>query len=155
MQGKVCYNRENERKGNDYMKVIVCVDDNNGMMFNNRRQSRDRAVLYDIYNILGGKKLFITKYSEKPFAELGMWFLYISDDILEKATSEDYCFIEDKALAPYANKINELIIYRWNRNYPADTYLDIDPTTLSLKLISSDDIGGFSHERITKDVYRK
>ena len=41
----MCYNRENERKGNDYMKVIVCVDDNNGMMFNNRRQSRDEKVI--------------------------------------------------------------------------------------------------------------
>ena len=51
----MCYNRENERKGNDSMKVIVCVDDNNGMMFNNRRQSRDRILIEDVVkSVVGG-----------------------------------------------------------------------------------------------------
>ena len=27
------------------MIVMVCIDDHNGMMFNHRRQSRDRAVI--------------------------------------------------------------------------------------------------------------
>ena len=30
------------------MKLIICVDDNNGMMFNRRRQSKDREVRHDI-----------------------------------------------------------------------------------------------------------
>lgn len=33
------------------MNVIVCVDDNNGMLFNKRRQSRDKAVIDKIINI--------------------------------------------------------------------------------------------------------
>ena len=137
------------------MKVIVCVDDNNGMTFNNRRQSRDRSILLDIYHMLDGRKLFFTDFSKKLISEFGLWRIYISDDILEKATPDDYCFIEDRPLAPYADKINELVIYRWNRKYPADTYLDIDPKELSLKLVSSEFIGGFSHEKITKEVYSK
>ena len=30
------------------MTLYVCLDDKNGMLFNNRRQSRDRVVLEDI-----------------------------------------------------------------------------------------------------------
>ena len=30
------------------MKIIACLDDNNGLLFNNRRQSRDRVVIEDI-----------------------------------------------------------------------------------------------------------
>ena len=30
------------------MTLYVCLDDRNGMLFNNRRQSRDRVVLEDI-----------------------------------------------------------------------------------------------------------
>ena len=38
------------------MNLIVCVDNQNGMSFNNRRQSRDRAVIEKICDMLGGVK---------------------------------------------------------------------------------------------------
>ena len=41
------------------MNIIVCVDDNNGMMFNKRRVSQDVEVREDIYKNLNGKTLFI------------------------------------------------------------------------------------------------
>ena len=31
------------------MKLIVCLDDNNGMMFNKRRQSRDRVLIENVF----------------------------------------------------------------------------------------------------------
>ena len=31
------------------MKLIVCLDDGDGMLFNNRRQSRDKAVCEALY----------------------------------------------------------------------------------------------------------
>ena len=51
------------------MNVILCLDDNKGLLFNNRRQSRDKAVLDDIFNGLNGEKLTITSFSEKLFAD--------------------------------------------------------------------------------------
>ena len=39
------------------MQVILCLDDRNGMMFNHRRQSRDRAVIQDILENLRDKQL--------------------------------------------------------------------------------------------------
>ena len=38
------------------MKIIVCVDNQNGMMFNHRRQSQDRVLRKRILELTGGKK---------------------------------------------------------------------------------------------------
>ena len=35
------------------MKIIVCLDDYGGMLFNSRRQSRDRMLIDDIMMDLG------------------------------------------------------------------------------------------------------
>ena len=137
------------------MKIIVCVDDNNGMMFNKRRQSRDRVLIQDIIANLDGSNLLIAPYSEKVFEDSDIDAFFISDFILDEAEQDDFCFIENIALKKYASKINELIIYRWNRKYPADTYLDIDPTSLGMKLITTTEFVGSSHDKITKELYRK
>lgn len=137
------------------MKIIVCVDDNNGMMFNKRRQSRDRVLIQDIIANLDGSNLLIAPYSEKLFEDSDIDAFFISDFILDEAEPDDFCFIENKALKKYASKINELIIYHWNRKYPADTYLDIDPTSLGMKLIATTEFVGSSHDKITKELYRK
>ena len=39
------------------MKIIVCVDNQNGMMFNHRRQSQDRVLRKRILELTGGKKV--------------------------------------------------------------------------------------------------
>ena len=137
------------------MKVIVCVDDNDGMMFNNRRQSRDRILIEDVVrNVIGGN-LLMAPYSEPLFKDSNIDAFLLSEDILEEAAPEDYCFIENKALMPYSDRIDELIIYRWNRTYPADMHLDIIPEVLSLKLVSTTEFAGSSHEKITKELYKK
>ena len=42
------------------MYIIICLDDNNGLAFNHRRQSQDRIVAEDIRKTVGEKKLWIT-----------------------------------------------------------------------------------------------
>ena len=137
------------------MKVIVCVDDNNGMMFNNRRQSRDRNIIDDIVQNVVGGNLLMAPYSETLFKNSNIKAFFLAEDILDEAAPEDYCFIDNKSLLPYSYRIDELIIYRWNRKYPADMYLDIDPAKLSLKLVSATEFVGSSHEKITKELYKK
>ena len=41
------------------MQIIVCVDDRGGMLFNKRRQSRDRVLIADVLSELGDKKIHI------------------------------------------------------------------------------------------------
>lgn len=54
------------------MKIIVCVDNQNGMMFNHRRQSQDRVLRKRILELTGGKKLWMNAYSQKQFLP-GEW----------------------------------------------------------------------------------
>ena len=132
------------------MKVIICLDDNGGMLFNNRRQSRDKEVLKDIIDSLKGNKLYASAFSQKLFSDYADSVI-IDDDFLTKASENDLCFVENKPLKSVSG-INEIIVYKWNRIYPADFKCDIDLS--KYKLVESIDFKGFSHEKITKEIYR-
>lgn len=51
------------------MKLIICLDDKNGIMFNKRRQSKDVAVAEKIKEIIGNNLLHIHSYSSPIFTE--------------------------------------------------------------------------------------
>ena len=48
---------EMEIEGETRMYVIACVDDRNGLLFNNRRQSRDAKVIEKIQELTKNNKL--------------------------------------------------------------------------------------------------
>lgn len=133
------------------MKLIVCVDSDNGMMFNNRRQSRDKALIEDIYKLIGDKKLWINNFSKELFDEERINL--IIDEEFEKTSLDDFCFIENISLKKLKEKADEIIIYNWNRKYPADMYFDIMLDGFELK--SEIDIKGSSHDKITQRIYKR
>ncbi|MBQ2736740.1 MAG: ribonuclease Z [Clostridia bacterium] len=134
------------------MKVIACLDDRCGMMFNNRRQSRDRILIEDVIKDLGKEKIYISPYSQLLFEGTDAK-IKVSDNPLEAAKGDGVCFIEDKHLSEYKSEIDILVIYRWNRHYPCDFYFDLDIN--EYKLVESRDFEGSSHEKITKEVYKR
>ena len=134
------------------MKVIACLDDRCGMMFNNRRQSRDRILIEDVIKDLDKEEIYISPYSELLFEGTDDK-IKVSDNPLEAAKGDGVCFIEDKHLSEYKGEIDILVIYRWNRHYPCDFYFDLDIN--EYKLVESRDFEGSSHEKITKEVYKK
>ena len=136
------------------MRAIVCVDDRGGMTFNGRRVSRDRAVIADIVDDMNGKTVLAENYSRILFSEHSCNVIF-SDSPLEAAEKGDTCFVESESLLPYAEKITALTVYRWNRRYPWDKALDVTPEMLGLRLVSTADIEGCSHEKITKEIYEK
>lgn len=75
------------------MKLIVCIDNNNGMAFNGRRQSSDRTVLLKIREMVQGGKLWIHPYSEKLVSTIDVDYA-VDADFLELASVNDYCFAE-------------------------------------------------------------
>ena len=130
------------------MKVIICLDDNQGMLFNKRRQSRDRKVIEDIGQY--AQRLWISPFSVKLFEETPQ-ALCVAESYLEHAEEGAYCFVEADALKPHIHKIEEVIVYRWNRKYPADVCLDLNLS--DWVLVKQSEFAGFSHEKITKEVY--
>ena len=142
------------------MKIIVCVDNQNGMMFNRRRQSQDRVLRKRILELTGGKKLWMNAYSQKQFLQVNgnmskeqeqSGQIQADEAFLEKAGPGEPCFVEDRSVAPFAGRVERVVLYRWDRAYPADLYWD-----LSLEgwtLARREEFPGFSHEIITKEVY--
>lgn len=133
------------------MIAIVCVDDNKGMMFNHRRQSQDKKLREYILNMVSSSMLWMNSYSKKQFLDDNR--VVVDENFLEKATENDYCFIENIDIIPYIEKVENIILFKWNRNYPADTFFSINLSEWTL--IEVEDFAGYSHDKITKEVYCK
>ena len=132
------------------MEIIICLDDNNGMLFNNRRQSRDSKVLLDIKNSLNGS-LTIFPFSEKLVASAEIPY-----EIMSGSASENtVLFVEDRGIKEFLPVTNKITVYRWNRVYPADMSLDIVLSAEGFRITQTVDFEGTSHEKITKEVYER
>ncbi len=135
------------------MIVLLCADKKNGMAFYQRRQSLDRAVRADILTMAAGKPIWMTPYSARQFTEPEA-VRQISESPLCQAGEGALCFVEFPPLLPSLDRIEALVLYRWDRVYPADQWLDLD-LKAGFRLVSSWDFSGHSHEKITKEVYQR
>ena len=88
------------------MYIIICLDDNNGLAFNHRRQSQDRIVAEDIRKTVGEKKLWITDYSRKLFQAVSN--LEISENPKRKRKKENMFFRNWKHWIQMTNKLSSL-----------------------------------------------
>ena len=113
------------------MKLIVCLDERKGMMFNNRRQSRDRVLIDNLIDMVNGDKLYIAPYSEGLFENKEVK-LKVKNNPL-KAADENWCFIENLPVAEYKDEIETVVIYHWNRHYPGDLFFDLELAATLLK----------------------
>ena len=134
------------------MTVFVCIDDNGGMLFNKRRQSRDARVIEDVARTVGDGLLYISDFSEVLFAESDASVISVPDP-LEAAGESSFAFIENVHLSNHTDRIDRLIIYKWNRKYPSDFSLDIDPVASGFKKRSTREFTGKSHDKVTREDY--
>lgn len=126
--------------------MIFCLDDKNGLMFNGRRQSSDRAVTERIMEYAAGKRLLIDNYSAKllPGAQVYDGQLW----------GEDVVFAETGELIGQCMELaDKLILYKWNRVYPRDVCVSMEQITATWRLRSSVSFPGNSHDLITEEVY--
>ena len=130
------------------MTLIVCLDDRDGMLFLKRRQSQDRLLRRRVLLLTESNILWMNAYSARQFTEPAP-NIRVSETPLQM---EGFCFAEDVELSDA--KPEKLIIYRWNRHYPADVTF---PRRLleGMTLESRTDFPGSSHEVITEEVYSR
>ena len=139
------------------LKIILCTDKVGGMMFNNRRVSRDSAVYADIMKTVRGEVLYIKPYSEKLFLPLAEKYGMpkVIPDPLKVAKDGEWCFIEDEDISPVIDKVESILIYNWNRNYPYELKFDTQVLNDLFRLSGRDKFEGTSHEEIIRELYRK
>lgn len=136
------------------MIAVVCVDNAYGMQFGGRRQSRDRILLRDLLDMVGSEgTLWIGPCSAALFPQ-DTARIRVNAEFLSLAGPGEFCFVEDQNLAPYQVQLEGLVLYRWNRDYPADRYLDLRPDVQHWELCNAAEFSGSSHEKITKEEYR-
>lgn len=140
------------RKEDETMIAAVCIGEGNGMLFNRRRVSRDRRQQADLLSLCGERRLWLNGYSAPLFADVPDR-ITVDEDFLEKAGSGEVCFVEDQPLAPAADRVEAVVLYRWNRAYPADVRFDFDLTDFRLE--ERTEFPGASHEKITRELYRR
>ena len=133
------------------MKVFVCVDEKFGISFNNRRQSRDSVIALKIIEMSEGRSLYMNEYSSKLFS--GFRDIAVDNDFLNKAKENDCCFVELNSLSDCNDKIDTIILFKWNKVYPSDMKLEVDFS--NRKLETSFDFVGTSHDKITCEVWTK
>ena len=131
------------------MILIVCVDDNNGMLFHGRRQSRDRLLAERILRHCAGRRLWMNAYSRSQFPHKAE--ISVHEACLSLAEKGEFCFVENQDVRPAADRVEQVILYRWNRVYPAYVYfsLSLDGWSLSHR----EEFKGSSHQHITEEVY--
>lgn len=133
------------------MTLIFCTDKSGGMMFFGKRQSRDSTLTERIISLSAGKKLWASKYSAKLFSNACN--LYTNNDCAIKASNDDFCFVEDM---PYdISRAEKIIIFNWNRDYPANTFFDTDLEKEGFVPIFEENFEGTSHETITETIYER
>ena len=135
------------------LTVAVALDDGQGMLFFGKRQSRDRVLIDDLLGSVDGAEVYISPFSKLLFE--GKSGVNITESPIEDAPSGAVCFIENIRLSPYIDLIDTLIIYRWNRLYPSDFKFDIDIKKMGFTLDTAEEFTGSSHEKITKEIYRR
>lgn len=144
--------RDPAKEGNP-MILITAVDDSGGLLFNHRRQSQDRVLRARILAFTGDAPLWMDGYTaglfDPPAANIR-----VAEEFLDQAGPGEYCLLEDRPAAPYLDRIEKIILYRWNRAYPGDFFFDID-LNQGWQKVSTADFAGSSHDKITEEVYVK
>jgi len=132
------------------MILAVCVDDKLGMLFNKRRQSKDRELRKDLLS-LTDQTLWVNEYTAKQFSEDEKMWLNVQEDYLDDIGENDLCFVENLPITDYEEKVTKLILYRWNRIYPSDVRFPFD--LVNWELESEYEFKGYSHDKITRCIY--
>lgn len=139
------------------MFVIVCVDDKMGLSFAKKRQSMDTVLRQKLLQLCNGKRLWMREYTAKQFEGEPTDSVEIktSETYLAEAQDNDYCFVEIDDILPYADKINGIVLCRWNRVYPSDKKLLIPGKMEDWTIHLLEEFSGKSHKKITLELWEK
>lgn len=134
---------------------MTFVDRNGGTMFNQRRQSQDRLLREHILRLAGDRPIWMSAYTARQFPAEQQGRIRQTERPLSAAGRGELCLVEGAALLPHEGQLESLILFRWDCVYPADTYLDIPLEEHGWRLAECLELQGYSHKKITQEVYQK
>lgn len=132
------------------MICVICLDPKDGCSFGNRRQSKDRLLRQKLLELCAGSPLWMSPYSAGQFEKVGENFR-IAENCLELAGPGELCFAEAVPPESCLSRTEELIVFRWDKCYPASAWFS--PLRFSRKPPVIEEFPGYSHEIITMERY--
>ena len=78
----------------------------------------------------------------------------VDTEYWEKMPQDGWCFFELGDPEPVLAKTRQLVIFHWNRSYPADRYFPLEQIRSKATLSRSEVFQGSSHDSITMEVYQ-
>lgn len=124
------------------MVWIACVADNMGLRFGGRRCSRDKEVTKEI----------LTRCSGRLCVNRSAGSLFPVGTVEAVDTPQgDFCYWESPV--PEGVLPEKIVLYCWNRAYPADEFFAFPGGEAHWRLQEEGEFSGFSHEQITRRVY--
>ena len=135
------------------MQVVVCVDRRNGLLFNHRRQSMDLLQRQDLCRMLRGKRLYMSLFSYELYRDVSDPVIIADSDYLRLCGASDWCLIEGEEINRCFDRVNRLLLYQWNRTYPADVFFRGDLQSFTIE--EQVDFRGSSHEKITRTLLER
>ena len=133
------------------MTLILCLDKKGGMMLFGKRQSKDRVLREELLGKIGEGRLVISPYTKGQFEE--DFPFTVSPAPHEEGKEGDFLFLEDTPLPKEG--VNRVILYRWNRAYPADLFFPEKEYLSSFCRVAKRDFKGSSHEKITEEIWER
>ena len=137
------------------MKIIMCIEERGGILFNKRRVSSDRIVSEDILKHIKGESLWMSSYTFKLFHDFHQDQIKVHDDFWKMAENHAYCMVEEKVPDELWAKVEEVILYKWHRKYPYDLAFSCQKLEGQFDLAHTSELKGYSHKKITKEVYKR
>lgn len=136
------------------MKLMVCLDEKDGMSFFGRRQSMDRVLQSRALALAGNGKLWMNRYTAEQFSA---WpeRITVAEDFLLTAPENAWCFAEVTEVSACLDRAEQIVIFRWNRLYPSDRSFPMQRLKEGWYPVSREDFPGYSHDNITMEVYER
>lgn len=134
------------------MILLVCLDQRDGIRFNHRRQSADRCVTERILRLVRDRKLYVQETSAPLFPQER---IAVSSDLSALAASDDFYFFEYGDALHFADKVEKLIVFRWDKVYPADETFPMAYFRERFSQTETDTFPGYSHDMIIQEVYKR
>ncbi|MGN1140370.1 MAG: ribonuclease Z [Oliverpabstia sp.] len=112
--------------------------------------SQDKVVSKEIMDMCKNHSIYMQEYSAPLFSHGNVCKIKIVNELPYRDLIGQYVFVENPAVVEEGS-VEKIILYRWNRKYPADQYFPIDLTEWVLS--ETKEFSGNSHEKITKEIY--
>lgn len=134
------------------MKLVVCLDKNNGISFFHKRQSQDEFQRKNLLELIGKTKLYLSEYSYDLYKDFEFNFKIIDENT--EIVDDSVFLYEGDFLDKFLPSVDEIIVYFWNRDYPFDETFE-EFLNYGWKEIEIIEFKGKSHEKITRKIFMK